>query len=126
MRSSENIEKLIKNIEIDTNANMDETVLNDVLGAFEKSKSIKTNVTQPNVWRIIMKSRMTKLAAVAAVVLLFSLFSINILIKRFDIEHVVTKIDTSPRYILINSQNNYLNQKEIMPCNILPVLPSQF
>ena len=126
MRSSENIEKLIKNIEIGTNANMDETVLNDVLGAFEKSKSIKTNVTQPNVWRIIMKSRMTKLAAVAAVVLLFSLFSINILIKRFDIEHVVTKIDTSPRYILINSQNNYLNQKEIMPCNILPVLPSQF
>ena len=126
MRSSENIEKLIKNIEIDTNANMDETVLNDVLGAFEKSKSIKTNVTQPNVWRLIMKSRMIKLAAVAAVVLLFSLFSINILIKRFDIEHVVTKIDTSPRYILINSQNNYLNQKEIMPCNILPVLPSQF
>jgi hypothetical protein len=126
MRSSENIEKLIKNIEIGTNANMDETVLNDVLGAFEKSKSIKTNVTQPNVWRLIMKSRMTKLTAAAAVVLLFSLFSINILIKRFDIEHVVTKIDTSPRYILINSQNNYLNQKEIMPCNILPVLPSQF
>ena len=124
MRPSENIEKMIKNINIETNAKTDQAVLGDVVQAFEKSKG-DLAITQPSIWRIIMKSRMTKLAA-AAVILLFSLLSINILIKSSDTEHVVTKIDTSPRYILINSQNYYLNQKEMMPCNILPILPSQF
>lgn len=147
MRPTENIEKLIKNTNIETNARTDDVVLDEVVRAFEESKKLapsevegkESAITQPSIWRIIMKSRMTKLAAVAAVVLLFSLFSVNIIIKRFYVEndtvsqyplrdnqHVITKIDTSPHYFLISSQNYYLNQKEMMPCNILPVLPSQF
>jgi hypothetical protein len=126
MRPTENIEKLIKNTNIETNARTDDVVLDKVVRAFEESKEKDSPFAQPSIWRIIMKSRMTKLAAVAAVVLLFSLLSINILIKSSDTEHVVTKIDTSPRYILFDAQNYYLNQKEMMPCNILPVLPSQF
>jgi hypothetical protein len=125
MRPSENIEKMIKNINIETNAKTDQAVLGDVVQAFEKSKG-DLAITQPSILRIIIKGRMIKLAVAAAVILLFSLLSINILIKSSDTEHVVTKIDTSPRYILINSQNYYLNQKEMMPCNILPILPSQF
>jgi len=68
MRPAENIEKLVKNINIDTNAKIDEEVLGEVVKAFEKSKSKKTSAIEQNIWRIIMKSRMTKLAAAAVII----------------------------------------------------------
>jgi len=76
MRPAENIENLIKNAEMDTNANTDEAVLGDVLKAFEKSKSKKSAAIEQNIWRIIMKSRITKLAA-AAVIIIAMLIGIN-------------------------------------------------
>ena len=69
MRPAENIENLIKNAEMDTNANTDEAVLVDVLKAFEKSKNKKSVLIQPNIWRIIMKSKITKLAATALIII---------------------------------------------------------
>lgn len=67
MRPTENIEKLIKNINIDTNAKTDEVVLVEVVEAFEKSKGKKTSATEQNIWRIIMKSKITKIAAAAMI-----------------------------------------------------------
>ena len=75
MRPAENIEKLIKNIDIDTNAGMDETVLEDVIRAFEKSKSQKSAAKEQNIWRIIMKSKITKLAAAAVIIIAFMLLT---------------------------------------------------
>lgn len=69
MKPAENTEKLIKNAKMDTNARMDEAVLDDVLKAFEKSKSKKSASHQPNIWRIIMKSKITKLATAAAIII---------------------------------------------------------
>jgi len=63
MRPAENIAKLIKNIDVYTNTKMDEAVLDDVLKALEDSKKKKPANLAPNIWRIIMKSRITKLAA---------------------------------------------------------------
>ena len=80
MRPAENIEKLLKNINIDTNAKTDNSVLGDVIEAFEKSKSKKTSATGQNIWRIIMKSPITKLAA-AAVIVLAVVFSMTIFDK---------------------------------------------
>ncbi len=80
MRPTENIEKLIKNINIDTNAKIDEEVLGDVIEAFEKSKVKKTSAIEQKIWRIIMKSRMTKLAA-AAVIIVAVIISITFLDK---------------------------------------------
>ena len=68
MRPAENIEKLIKNINIDTNAKIDEEVLGEVVEAFEKSKVKKTSAIEQNIWRIIMKSKITKLAASALII----------------------------------------------------------
>jgi len=69
MKPEENIEELIKNINIDTNAKMDKAVRNDVLGAFQNSKGQKTAVSQQlNIRRIIMKSRITKLAAATTII----------------------------------------------------------
>ena len=39
MRSAEDIEKLIKNINIETNARTDDAVLDEVVRAFEETKS---------------------------------------------------------------------------------------
>ncbi len=77
MRPAENIEKLIKNIDIDTNAKIDEAVLGELVEAFEKSKVKKTSATEQNIWRIIMKSRITKLAA-AAVIIVAVILGLNI------------------------------------------------
>jgi len=68
MRPVENIEKLIKNIDIDTNAKIDEEILGEVVEAFEKSKVKKTSSIEQNIWKIIMKSRITKLAAAAVMI----------------------------------------------------------
>jgi len=38
MKPEQNIEKLIKNVDIDTNAERDKAVLDDVLNALENSK----------------------------------------------------------------------------------------
>jgi len=76
MRPAENIEKLVKNINIDTNAKIDEAVLGEVVEAFEKSKVKKTSAIEQNIWRIIMKSKITKLAA-AAVIIVAVLIGLN-------------------------------------------------
>jgi hypothetical protein len=83
MRPAENIEKLIKDVNIDTNAKIDETVLDDVIKAFEKAKSKKSATHQPNIRRIIMKSRITKLA-VAAVIIMAVLIGINYFVGPID------------------------------------------
>jgi hypothetical protein len=67
MRPSEKIEKFIKNIDIDTNVTTDNAVLGDVIETFEKSKVKRTSATGQIVWRIIMRNRITKLAAAAVI-----------------------------------------------------------
>jgi hypothetical protein len=69
MRPAEKIEKLIKNINIDTNVKTDNAVFTDVIGAFEKSKKQKLALTEPSIWRNIMKSPITKIAAAAAIII---------------------------------------------------------
>ncbi len=74
MKPAKNIGKLIKNIDIDTNAKTDEAVLNNTLKAFENSKKEKSAATAPNIWRTIMKRPFTKLAA--AMVILIALLGV--------------------------------------------------
>jgi outer membrane lipoprotein-sorting protein len=69
MRPAENIGKMIKNINIETNAKTDQAVLGDIAKAFEESKKNKSVIIQPSIWRIIMKSKVTKLAIVALIVI---------------------------------------------------------
>jgi len=66
MKSADEIKKFFKNAAIDTNPEMDKTVLNKVLSVQEKTKSA---VTKPIIRRIIMKSPITKLAAAAVIII---------------------------------------------------------
>ena len=73
MKSAENIEKLIKNLDldIDTNTETDRAILGELLEAHEKSKKIQPALAKPSIRSIIMKSPITKLAA-AAVIIIFA------------------------------------------------------
>lgn len=101
MRPAENIEKLIKNIDIDTNAKTDNAVLGDVIEAFEKSKVKKTSATEQNIWRIIMRSRTTKLAA-AAVIMIAVLLGLPFLPKSTTsptLAEILAKVEQTKAYI---------------------------
>ena len=98
MKTAENIEKLIKEFfkakksSAVTSPQMDERVLNDALAAYEKSRMTQSADLQPSVWRIIMKSKITKFAA-AAIIIVAVVLSINIFDRSvptaFGIERVM-------------------------------------
>jgi hypothetical protein len=76
MRPAEDIEKLIEKINDTTGADMDQKVLSDAMQALAESKKTLSADTGPNKWRIIMRSRITKLAA-AAVIAIAVLFGVG-------------------------------------------------
>src|SRR4030042_422058 len=64
-------EKLIRDLhvlEINTSAEMDRRILHDTLKVQKECKTTKLAGTQPDIWRIIMKSSITKLAVAAIIV----------------------------------------------------------
>ena len=70
MRSAENIEKLVKNLDLDmdTNAQTDKAVLTELLDAQKKSMKQDSAIALPNIGRFIMKNPMTKVAAAAVII----------------------------------------------------------
>lgn len=70
MRSTENIKKLIKTLDlgIDTNEETDQMIFNELLEAQEKTKKTRMASAVPNTGRTIMKNPITKLAAAAVIV----------------------------------------------------------
>lgn len=75
MKSTENIERLIKRFcagkkaQIKTTPELDEKILTDALPAQNKTKTTQSAAVQPHIWRIIMRNRMTKYAAAAVIIL---------------------------------------------------------
>ena len=78
MRPTDKTEKLIKNASIGTDLQRDRKVLNEVLDAFEETRQKQTGASHTNIWRIIMKSKRTRLAT-AAVLLLAAVTILSIL-----------------------------------------------
>ncbi len=78
MKSAENIENLIKNLDldIDINAETERVILGKLIEAHEKSKKMKSALVEPNIRRTIMRSPITKIAA-AAVIIIAVLIGIN-------------------------------------------------
>jgi hypothetical protein len=81
----DNIEKAIKDfcatekIDVRTTSEMDTRIINDAAAAHKKSKMKQSAKLRPNIWRIIMKNPMTKLAAAAAVII-----AVLIGVNQFD------------------------------------------
>ncbi|MHC4708516.1 MAG: hypothetical protein ACYS8I_15695 [Planctomycetota bacterium] len=68
MKPEENIEKLIKSLHFKASAEMHERTLNDVLDAHGESRKTEPAEVQPHLWRIVMKSKITKLTAACAII----------------------------------------------------------
>jgi hypothetical protein len=86
MRPVDKIEKFIENVPLETRAERDREVLDDVLRALGEPK--KHAERQPNLWKAIMKSRTTKLAATAAIIIT-ALIAINKFGVHIDVTNVV-------------------------------------
>ena len=71
MRSTEKIEKLVKNLDLgmETHAQTDQAVLNELLDAQTKSMKQDSALVSPNIRRLIMKNQVTKIAAAAVIIL---------------------------------------------------------
>jgi len=70
MKSAENIENLIKNLDldIDINTKTDRLILGELSEVHEKSKKTQSALAEPNIRRKFMKNPITKLAVAAAVI----------------------------------------------------------
>lgn len=76
MRSAETIKKLIKNTKIKTNPEVNKAVLDGLLDRMDRAEGVSLNASQQNTWSIIMKSKITKLAT-AAVIIIVVLIGMN-------------------------------------------------
>ncbi|KPL13161.1 hypothetical protein AMJ85_00020 [candidate division BRC1 bacterium SM23_51] len=96
-------ETIKKKLNFTASAEMRDRILDDILKAQEKSKQTKSAIAEPNIGRIIMKSRIAKLA-VAAVIIIMVLVGIHQLGGPIDGTSVtwagvVEKIDKINSYI---------------------------
>ena len=123
MKAPENIEKFLKKFymseqdSLKSDSERDRKAVEDAMSIYRRTINKRHVVAKRNTLRIIVESRMIKLATAAAIVLLLSLF-----LKTTMTKHSSTEIDTSPNYILSDVQSTKL--KEMEPCNILPVIPN--
>jgi hypothetical protein len=76
MSSAEKIKKLFAKSDVTVHSKVDDRIISNALTALEKSEKTKSVSAEPNIWRIIMRSRITKLAA-AAVIIIAVLIGIN-------------------------------------------------
>ena len=74
MRSSEDVQKLIKNAEMQSDPEANRTVLNDLLQQFDETQEQASAAMQPKIRRTLKKSPITKLRAAAVVIIAASIF----------------------------------------------------
>ena len=125
MSAAENIEKFVKKFyitkrtSVTTSAEMDKRVLDDALAAYGKSKTIKLAGSQPIVWRMIMKSKISKFAAAAMIimVLLIGIYhsggSINVAsVAWADVVTRVAQVDYVHVYWLKSRGDDFIRHFE--------------
>jgi hypothetical protein len=84
MRPAENIKKLIQNVSIKTNPKVNKAVLNGLFDEQDKLREANSATLQPSIWRIIMKSRIIKLSAAAAIIVA-AVLTMNIFHKSIPV-----------------------------------------
>lgn len=76
MKPAENIEKLVKKLRYQSSDERRKRIFDNVATVLDDKQKRKPAIIRPNVWRIIMKTRITKLAA-AAVIIIAVFLAIN-------------------------------------------------
>ncbi len=73
MRPADKTEEFIKNASINSNPEVNEAVLKELLNEMDKSKSIPRAARRPDIWRTIMKSPIIKLSTAAVIIVCIAL-----------------------------------------------------
>ena len=68
MRPADKTKQFIKNASINSNPEINEAVLKELLNELDKSLSMPCAAREPNIWRTIMRSPITKIAAAAVII----------------------------------------------------------
>jgi len=118
MSSAEKIRKLFAKSDITVNSKVDDRIINDSLTALNKSEKIKSVSAEPNMWRMIVRSRLTKLAAAAVIIIAIS-FGIK-LVGGPDTANVAwgnvisrfAKVDYVHMYIVKSRGSNFFGHGE--------------
>ncbi len=113
MRSTENIEKLVQNLDLDieTNHQTDHVILNELLDTQKKTIKQTPAFISPNLGRLIMKSPITKIAAAVIIITALTL-SIHLWNKLTPIAYAfeqTIEANNSIRYLHIR---NFTNGKD--------------
>lgn len=69
MSSVKKIKRLFAKSDVTVNSKVDDRIINDALTAFDKSEKTKSVLAEPNIWRMIMRSRTTKFATAAVIII---------------------------------------------------------
>ena len=106
MRPTEKIESSVKKMNFSAGAELRKQILDDAIKAHEQTGT-QSPFEKANIWRIIMKSRTTKLAA-AAVVIIAGVVCVQFLTGTNAYAHVVAEIRNARTvvYTVIKQANN--------------------
>jgi outer membrane lipoprotein-sorting protein len=99
MRPTENIEKLVRKLRYKASDRTRQRILGNVVKALENNKEQNSDATAPNIWRIIMKSKITKLA-VAAVIIIAVALSITFLDKSVTPAYAIEQTIEAMRNVI--------------------------
>ncbi|MHC4457520.1 MAG: hypothetical protein ACYS0I_10600 [Planctomycetota bacterium] len=113
MSPRDNIEKLISELILHGTDTADKHILNDALAAYEKSNSTESANLQPKAWRIIMKSKITKYAA-AAVIIIAVLLTLNIFHQSMPTASAAEVLDSAAK-ALTNLKSVYITARMRAP-----------
>jgi hypothetical protein len=78
MSSAEKIKRLFAKSDVTVNSRVDDRIINDALTAIHKFEKAEPVSAEPNIWRMIMRSRITKFAT-AAVIIIAILFGLKLI-----------------------------------------------
>jgi outer membrane lipoprotein-sorting protein len=101
MNPADRIKKLINKSDVTTSSDADKRILGDALEHLEKLKQKKSATTQPNIWRIIMKNTLTKvaIASVLTIACLTGLFFWKSTGSGIALADVLTRIEQVTGYM---------------------------
>jgi hypothetical protein len=97
-----NIGKSIKKLHVPASAQLDEKIDSEISRASVQTKNNKSAQYVPNIWRMIMKSRITKPAIAAVIIITVGLLSITLLDKS-----------VAPAYGITDALNVHKNARTI-------------
>jgi len=69
MGSEEKIKRLFAKSDITVNSKINDRIINDTLTEFDKSRKTQSISPESNIWRIIMQSKLTKIAAAGVIII---------------------------------------------------------